>query len=264
MRVLWLHLDTTGLNTEYTNVLDLAYWPEVASGVPCPKGPRHFRIQPLMHAEDQLWNSHPLLDVIARFNRGLHRESPEMILPCSLKEGTEPLFGYARGSLTFRVEPPKVLNPSDWLLDRSRLSPQVVLSLIEDDLSQVEQRDEQHRWTIASYNASFTLSAFSGWCHRVLGRDNWFENNFNRYYALDGLSLVRWAQYHGSLKIREASLKSVASALGIAYTYNPEESSLSELLASQKVASALLSGKPHEHYQKPRVVSSQVPSKDFA
>lgn len=264
VRVLWLHLDTTGLNTEYTNVLDLAYWPEVASGVPCPKGPRHFRVQPLLHAEDQRWNAYPLLHVVQRYNRGLNPESPEFLLPCSLKEGADPIFAYERGSLTFRVEPPKVLNPSEWLLDRSRLSSQVVLSLMQDDLAQIEQQDAHHRWTIASYNASFTTSAFLGWCRRVLGVADSFQNDFNRYYALDGLSLVRWAQYQGSLKIREASLKSVAPALGIAYTYIPEESSLSELLAAQKVASALLSGKPHEHYQKPRVVSSQVPSKDFA
>jgi hypothetical protein len=65
----------------------------------------------------------------------------------------------------------------------------------------------------------FCLGVFVAWIKRVLGNESQaYLDAFNRFYTLDTLSLVRWAQYQGRLETHGASLKSVASALGVSYT----------------------------------------------
>lgn len=263
MRTLWLHLETTGLNTEYTNVLGLSYWPEVRAGEGCSQGPRHLSVQPLLHEEDLAWGHHSLDSVVNHFNRGLTPDSPERLAVCSVKD--KALFAYERSALTYLLDPPARRDPLNWLLDKTRLSPRTVLAALAEDLLTISSDGQHQRWTLASYNGSFCLGVFVAWIKRVLGEESQaYLNAFNRFYTLDTLSLVRWAQYQGRLESHGATLKAVASALGVKYTLNPEALSLSELLAARDVAGTLLSGNNNEHYQKPRIPRSEIPSKDLA
>jgi len=241
LRTVWLDLETTGLNTEYTNIVGLAYWPEIKPRLLCPKGPRYLRLQPILHMEDHIYGGELLESLIAHFNIDLSREDPEYLLACVLKEGTDPLFSYSRGSLTFQMPVPEYRNPADWLLDKTRISPAKGFSTMLEDLDSIEQEGTSSRWTVASYNSSFDVACLKSVARRSLGdtKARSFLNNFS-FFSLDILQLARWGIHSGSVPTQQASLKIVAAALKIPYEPDPDALALSDLKAAQKVAQTLL------------------------
>lgn len=259
MKTVWLDLETTGLNTEYTNIIGFAYWPEVAQRKLCPKGPRYITLQPLLHMEDHIYGAQELENVVNHFNVNLNSRDPEYLSTCVLREGTIPLFAYSRGSLSFQMPAPDCRNPADWLLDQTRKTPSKALNAFFEELESVDYDNGPSRWTIASYNAPFDIAVLSNFARRVWGetRAKAFLDNFT-FYHLDILQLARWGIQGGKILSQQASLKTVCAALGVTYNEDPSQIALSDLLAAQKVASKLLYGETNEHDQKPRSLSSQV------
>jgi DNA polymerase III epsilon subunit-like protein len=213
--------------------------------------------------EDHVYGADALENVLAHFNVHLHKDDPDYLHGCVLREGTDPIFAYSRGSLSFQMPAPEFRNPADWLLDQTRITPHRAVATLYDDLASIEYDVGPSRWTIASYNSPFDVAVLGSFARRVLGdtKAKKFLNTFTMY-SLDILQLARWGIHSGKILSYQAGLKSVAAALGITYTEDPNKIALTDLVAAEKVASYLLYGVDDDYNQKPRIARSEVQASD--
>lgn len=120
-KILWLDSETTGLDTRVSHVLDLA-WLREYNGKKDPTGARRYLARPILHADDKLHGGSEILEHVEAYNARLQSADDPAALEAFSFPNKPNLFTYSKGSLTFNVTPPDIIDPSHWLTDPNRVS----------------------------------------------------------------------------------------------------------------------------------------------
>ena len=216
MKILWLDLETTSLDEDVANVLDVAVALEV-DRVPLG-GLQSFLVQPLLHEEDQLYGQVEGQLFIDQHNQRCGSRTECRLTPFRFADEDPPLFFYSAGVLTLGMPSGQIKDPAEWLTDERRVRPVDALMGLVDLLDRNNQ--VSGRWTVAGHNPGYDFRVLTAWGRRVLGADAFEEllgSRINSYYGLDTVALARWFGYKGSLRTErnKYTLGHVAKALGI-------------------------------------------------
>jgi DNA polymerase III epsilon subunit-like protein len=209
-KYLWLDTETTGLDVQLANILELAYIPEV-NGV--RHNTRELFVQPIIHFTDMVHGHIDIRQFVDEYNQR-RQLSPDNELAYFSLDGGEPLFTYTKSALSCGLPAGRAKNPAELVLDPKREFPDVVLQKFIDDLNSFP---EKGRWTLIGYNVKFDYDVLTNWIKRIVGKAAAKEilNNFS-FLVLDVLSLTRWFSFAGKLKTENHKLTTIASTLQLA------------------------------------------------
>lgn len=240
-KIVWNDTETTGLDTEVSHILDLA-WLREFEGVPCVHGPRRTLLQPVLHKEDKLYGHIPIEEFVEQYNSHFSNpQDPQRLAIFKFPDSDTGLFTYSEGSLTFNVEPPNVIDPGTWLTAPERIHPRHALDYLVEDL--LDKSYRFGRWTLAGYNIEFDKKMLQTLFKRVYGVHrglDLFGRVFNNYYTMDVMSLVRWHQYSGNLRMDRSKLVTAAAALGFSFGEDGAHTAAADMLMSRRVGHKLL------------------------
>jgi len=216
VKILWLDLETTSLDEQVANVLDIAALPE-ADGRPLTDM-LSILVQPLLHQEDQLYGQVDPQVWIDQYNQGCGDRTECQMASFRFSPEDPPLFFYSPGTLTLGLPSGQIKDPAHWLTDERRVRPLDALMQLVDLLDRNNQ--VSGRWTIAGHNPGYDYRVLAAWGRRVLGPqmfDELLGDRINSYYGLDTVALARWFGYKGSLRTERNryTLAHVAKALGL-------------------------------------------------
>lgn len=240
-KLLWCDTETTGLDTEVSHVLDLA-WLRDYRGQACQHGPRRILMQPVLHSEDKLYGHIPIEEFVQQYNSHFENPNdPQRLLIFKFPGSDTGLFTYSEGSLTFNIEPPNKIDPSTWLTAPDRVQPRHALEYLVEDLQ--DRMYRPGRWTLAGYNIEFDKRILMTLFKRIYGINRGvylFGQLFNNYYTMDVLALVRWHQYSGDMQMSRSKLVTAAETLGLSFDTEGAHAAAADMLMSRKVSHKLL------------------------
>ena len=237
-KVLWLDVETTSLDTRVASILDLSYMIDIDREIsPCQSQ----LIKPLLHKEDQLYRSTPIIEAVNKYNQALDYTQQDRLWLDLFRfaPDEEPLFHYALSILKFNERNGLPYDPEKWLTDKKRTFPKLALKKLVNDLK--EAHKVQKHWVLAGYNVKFDREVLLNWSQRVCIDDYLVLKSLLDNLILDVLDLTRWAKCFNHPKLKDAhnlKLTTVSECLGI--NLNEAHTAKADIMATRNVALTLL------------------------
>lgn len=209
-KILWLDTETLSLDPTIASIREISYVAEIDGNqigdIQVDK------IQPIIHREDKLYGHIEINEFVKNYNKKFHPQDPDRLVVFGFHK---PLFIYSKAALTFNIQPPRILDPADWLIGKDLISAmQGLMNLI----AYVDEHNSKAagRWVLAGHNIKYDYNVLTYWTKRLLGEEaKVLLEKLNRFVFLDTLELARWMQYSRKLTVEKANLGAIAHELGM-------------------------------------------------
>lgn len=209
-KLLHLNVETTALDPEVANVIEIAYTKEVGGATDSII--HSFKVQPVLHSEDQLYCHKTPETFCAEYNHKLHTADPKRLKLFSFPDNP-PLFTYNQAAAAYNSDS---VDPSSWLLAKGSISAKRALNRLITYLENEGLETPSERWVLIGHNVKWDLEVLTFWAKRVLGEEEaerLLLSKINRFAMLDTVHLAQWFQYAEKLTCPTSKLHDIAKAL---------------------------------------------------